>query len=107
MEAFTSRVIKRVYKNGHVCYEIRNAGIERKIMEVFRDFEGASFYVTSGDFSPLLKMVNENLKEAVVSLLANLMMDQKFEIKIAFRNMQPTTSRRTCWKTTSLVLKRG
>ena len=42
---------------GRKSYEIRNAGIETPIILNSKEFEGAHFLVTSGDYDKLLEKV--------------------------------------------------
>ena len=55
-------------------YEIRNAGVQSKVLQEEK-FDGATFEVTTGDYSQLLALVADNLESAVV---------RSFEFKIAF-----------------------
>ena len=55
-------------------YEIRNAGVQSKVLQEEK-FDGATFEVTTGDYSQLLALVADNLESAVV---------RKFKFKINF-----------------------
>ena len=44
----------------------RHAGVNNSTF-FEEEFEGAKFKVTSGDYAPLMELVNENLEQAVVS----------------------------------------
>ncbi len=46
-------------------YEIRNAGVQSKVLQEEK-FDGATFEVTTGDYSQLLALVADNLESAVV-----------------------------------------
>ncbi len=46
-------------------YEIRNAGVQNKVLQEEK-FDGATFEVTTGDYSQLLALVADNLESAVV-----------------------------------------
>jgi hypothetical protein len=62
-----NRVLKNV-SNDKVTYEIRHAAIREKVL--FTDaFEGAIFIVTTGDYAPLMSLVNKNLKQAKVGTI--------------------------------------
>lgn len=62
IEGYMNRAIK-TEKDGQVRYEIRHAGVtEKELSEEV--FEGATFVVTTGDYSKLMALVNENLAEA-------------------------------------------
>ena len=63
------------HRNLSTCrYEIRNAGVQSKVLQEEK-FDGATFEVTTGDYSQLLALVADNLESAVV---------RNFEFKIAF-----------------------
>lgn len=62
MEGYINRAFKTV-NGGKVTYEIRNAGVNVGAVGT-EEFEGATFNVTSGDYSPLMKLVCENLEKA-------------------------------------------
>ena len=66
IEAWITRVLKTTW-TGKNLYEIRNAGIEKSLLMNHTNFEGAEFAVTSGDYSPLLALVNEELQLAANS----------------------------------------
>lgn len=67
MEGYNNRVIK-TEENGVTKYEIRLASVETGSMDgITREpepFEGYQFCVTRGDYSPLLKLVVEELQKA-------------------------------------------
>ena len=63
LEGYINRALKTVDGNGKNVYEIRNAAVNRAVLSE-EEFEDASFRVTTGDYSPLLALVNENLKKA-------------------------------------------
>ena len=62
MEGYINRAFKTV-NGGKVTYEIRNAGVNVGAVGT-EEFEGATFNVTTGDYSPLMKLVCENLEKA-------------------------------------------
>ena len=57
--------MKTTTETGKNMYEIRNAGVEKSQLMNQTDFEGAEFSVTSGDYGPLLELVNQELQMAV------------------------------------------
>jgi hypothetical protein len=62
-----NRVLKTV-NNGKATYEIRHPAVQQKVL--FTDeFEGATFNVTTGDYAPLMSLVNKNLEQAKVAFL--------------------------------------
>ena len=62
MEGYINRAFKTV--NGDkVTYEIRNAGVNVGAI-ASEEFEGATFNVTTGDYSALMKLVCDNLENA-------------------------------------------
>ena len=62
MEGYINRAFKTV--NGDkVTYEIRNAGVNVGSVGS-EEFEGATFNVTTGDYSALMKLVCDNLENA-------------------------------------------
>ena len=63
LEGWINRAFKTV-TDGKITYEIRNAGIDTEVMSS-EDFEGATFNVTTGDYSGLLKLVTKNLNRAM------------------------------------------
>ena len=64
LEGWINRAFKTVSEDGKITYEIRNAGIESNLLSS-EDFEGATFNVTTGDYSELLKLVAKNLNQAM------------------------------------------
>ena len=65
IEGFINRAFKTVSGagDGKVTYEIRNAGVKPAVVSS-EEFEGATFNVTTGDYSVLLKLVCDNLEKA-------------------------------------------
>ncbi len=60
-----NRVLKTVGSKGKVTYEIRHPAVQEKVL--FTDeFEGAVFNVTTGDYAPLMSLVNKSLEQAKV-----------------------------------------
>eukprot|EP00095_Tigriopus_kingsejongensis_P000284 maker-scaffold816_size93094-snap-gene-0.13 protein:Tk00284 transcript:maker-scaffold816_size93094-snap-gene-0.13-mRNA-1 annotation:"AGAP004394-PA" len=59
LEGYINRVIK-TESEGRVVYEIRNAGVEQQEL-LKEEFEGATFRVTTGDYSSLLALVHKQL----------------------------------------------
>jgi hypothetical protein len=65
-----NRVLKTV-NNGKATYEIRHPAIQQKVL--FTDeFEGAAFKFTTGDYTPLMILVNKNIEHAKVRILCFL-----------------------------------
>lgn len=62
-------MIKTEGDGGKPVYEIRHAGVDQKTLKTVEDFEGATFKVTTGDYSPLMALVNENLEKAIVRVI--------------------------------------
>ena len=60
-----TRAFKNVSDDGGITYEIRNAGVQDKVNQNVT-FEGCQFVVTTGDYQPLLKLVNKYLSKAQV-----------------------------------------
>ena len=63
MEGYINRAIKSE-AGGKAYYEIRNAGVDTSVTIPTTEFEGANFTVTSGDYSGLMAMVNDELAMA-------------------------------------------
>jgi dipeptidyl-peptidase-3 len=63
IEGYINRAFKTLSADGKVTYEIRNAAVESKVVSE-EEFEGSMFKVTTGDYSPLMNLVCENLLKA-------------------------------------------
>jgi dipeptidyl-peptidase-3 len=50
--------------DGKPIYEIRHAAVLESVLAPFEEFEDSYFNVTTGDFGPLLNLVNEELAKA-------------------------------------------
>ena len=66
MEGYNNRAFKTEDDQGKVRYEIRNAAVDARTVST-EEFEGATFEVTTGDYSGLLALVNTHLELARVS----------------------------------------
>nr|XP_042907944.1 dipeptidyl peptidase 3 isoform X2 [Parasteatoda tepidariorum] len=70
LEAYNTRVFKTVNDSGKICYEIRLASAlqtgdsEEKSLLFSNDCDSHMFIITRGDYSELLKRVNEYLMQA-------------------------------------------
>ena len=64
-EAYNTRVFKQSIGQD-VVYEIRHAAVDNAVMDI-QEFEGATFNLTSGDYSGLMKLMNNNLEKAKVN----------------------------------------
>jgi len=64
VEGYINRVIKKVGEGGKESYEIRHAGAETSVIKPTKEFEGADFTLTSGDYGELMAMVNAELQLA-------------------------------------------
>lgn len=67
LEGYINRVIKTTKggESGRDLYEIRHAAAQNSTMVEKQVFENAEFIVTSGDYSPLMLKVNDNLSKAM------------------------------------------
>jgi len=64
VEGYINRVLKSVEAGGKTVYEIRHSAVEEATL-LEEDFEGCTFKMTTGDYSPLMARVSENLDQAV------------------------------------------